>query len=412
MGPIDVLTEKDRTVLSQYLFAYGNCDIESIDQTFNVWNEAKWELFYCLFDQQLRITKEVNLTENSNYVRKCICDAKQNSYFAGDVMRALNRYKVEDDVIEYMNNCLSSDWLLYGFTKYGQTVRGTYIPEGTKVMRAIRKVLELFHITIADFDKFVSDISRARTCTKDKSVKITMSIHPLDYLMASHNNSDWSSCYGYNKCETRTVLELMNSSTAIVVYVDNEDNPFFLNENRIPNMMWRTFVFLDREIIVSGKAYPFKDPRLTSASVDMIVDLANQNTDDYNPYVKYDHPIVDFSKSTNIIAESSGLFDFENDPTCDDYIWYGVENTNQSTVVVGGSHSCICCGKPGRFQLADEWICHDCQDQLKYDGIVYKPSDMETVLVRAIQEVNVPKHILSSDYVIGKDGIYSLKRGL
>ena len=167
-----------------------------------------------------------------------------------------------------ISNLTQYDIFLNPINKTG-SLKAKQIPSGTKVFRAIRKILKYCNADKETIDFFEKVRIKISLILNEKSLtgNLCFSIHPLDFMTMSDNNSDWSSCmsWKHSGCYRVGSYEMMNSNNALCCYLesnnkmmglefnnsDAKDNPFW-NDKK-----WRSLLFVNKDIIVSGKSYPF-----------------------------------------------------------------------------------------------------------------------------------------------------------
>ena len=123
----------------------------------------------------------------------------------------------------------------------------------------------------------------------DKILKgdLVLSIHPLDFLTMSNNNSGWSSCMHWGGedpgCYHIGTIEMMNSNNVICCYLESDSKKYSFgadNDAKLlywNNKKWRQLVIVNKDIIVSGKAYPYQNKGITTAVLETLNKLAKEN---------------------------------------------------------------------------------------------------------------------------------------
>lgn len=402
------LSKEDQELFEQVVFAYGNTYIENIESVLFEWSHNKLQL-YRAFGNNLRVVKEVEVTGDHSFVRKEIYNKKQKEVFPIVLSRQLCEKQAPQNVIEYCDRLRSTDWLANGFTKCEiKLPSGRKIPVGTRVMRAYGTVMREFNIHNEWFESFKNTISEARTKATNRKIKLTFSIHPVDFLLMSQNSNGWSSCFAPGHEQARSVIELMNAASCLLVYVDNEDVPFEINGRKLPNMVWRTTAYVNNEMVLMGKSYPFKDSRLTEQAINIVANLVKFQSDGQLRFATSDE------ETLQSIMRCPGTWsDFWFDPECEDFMYYRHKDRVHPKIFINNEPTCMCCGSTYNVIESNSWVCKDCLKNKRYDGIVYKREDIRQVPVASSpRKKAVPKFILASDYVLREDGVYEKKKGL
>ena len=304
MQPFDCLTEDDKEIVRQWCINYANVEPQSIEQILATWNKNKRTLFRA-FGKQLQISFPVHEKVNSKY-RHSKWRELYSPYIIYD-KNDLQRFKYDPRNHIFINNIvewLRDNWLeilpvsmmsdILEYTKYcyiedGKTavdkcfaggIKGKVlkIPQGTKIMRAIRKVLEYYSFPYMDsFNKWRDDISVINT-DKEIDAELVLSINPIDFITMSDNKSGWTSCMSWidDGAYSTGTIEMLNSNVAIVAYLRNPQS-FMYNNLEIPNKSWRTLAFIHKDIILIGKHYPYQSEVLTKIVLDKIQKMVREN---------------------------------------------------------------------------------------------------------------------------------------
>ena len=185
----------------------------------------------------------------------------------------------------------------------GKTLK---ISEGTKLFKALNKIVIFVTNNYNNLEQKDKDelkqfpnlkslsylLEDFRICHSiifnNKILKgnLCLSIHPLDFMTMSDNNNNWSSCMSWKEtgCYRTGTVEMMNSNLVICAYLDSEKN-FFFNESGTEvseeytwnNKKWRQLFYCHKDIIVSGKAYPYSNTDLTMMVLEKLRELAKEN---------------------------------------------------------------------------------------------------------------------------------------
>lgn len=248
------------------------------------------------------------------------------------------------------------------------------IQAGMKPMRALQKII-LYFEDLFDFEEFEDFRLKHSKILNDKFIKGTacISIHPLDFLTMSDNDSNWSSCMSWDDdgCYCVGSIEMMNSNNVLCCYLENSNpfvfttNPNDINEKKYcwNNKKWRQLVYITKDIIMSGKPYPYKNIHLSKQLISEIKKLAEKNLHwnyTYGPerYLDMIHVNNKFAmdqnrnwikyKNTtkhNIIWDTKGMYnDMLNDNKTEYWCFRNKVKRNK-IISVSGKAPCLCCGK-------------------------------------------------------------------
>jgi len=313
-----------------------------------------------------------------------------------------------------INNLTNYDIFLRPVDDTG-SLKERKIPSGTKVFRAVGKILKYCNADkeIIDFFEKVRIKISLILNEKELAGNLCFSIHPLDFMTMSDNNSDWSSCMSWKRsgCYRVGSYEMMNSNNALCCYLesnsrmmglesdnsDAKDNPFW-NDKK-----WRSLLFVNKDIVVSGKSYPYKNDTFSKKLIEVIRELAEKNLGwtykfGIEPYKdmlnvnSLDDYIIDRdlenSKDRNNFIPKKIYFTnnaMYNDMCNDNYYGYWcVRNPIHHTrkINISGPVICISCGKPllefdtdhddydepdwnDRYKNTEDLICKECSNTKK-----------------------------------------------
>lgn len=117
---------------------------------------------------------------------------------------------------------------------------------------------------------------------KKISSDITLSIHPLDFMTMSDNDSNWSSCmswknFGSYRCGT---VEMMNSAFVVIAYSKAKE-PMDLfddsEEYKWNNKTWRELFIVTKDFIYPIKGYPYHSAEFEKFVINKIAELSKKN---------------------------------------------------------------------------------------------------------------------------------------
>ena len=290
------------------------------------------------------------------------------------------------------------------------------IPEGSKPMKALQKIIKYFKDDW-EFEEFEEFRIAHSMILNDKNVvgKLCFSIHPLDFMTMSDNSLNWSSCMNWidRGCYHVGTIEMMNSNNVICCYLHNEKDPFYFHRKMVRgkntkeerkkygsdpayvwnNKRWRVLGYATKDIIMTGKSYPYKNQELCLAVLNEMKKLAKENLNwDYKfgPENYLDMQYINSSYSMNrarsyriydpikhnILWDTKGMYnDMLNDHGTT--YWCYRNKVNKTKIIsVSGKANCLCCGGNilmdtyyqdeynERFENTGSGICNSC-----FDGI-------------------------------------------
>ena len=421
-----VLTEDDKAKIENYVTLYGvakDCFIGT-DEYLKFWAASKPKL-YRMMGKQLRVSIPVEipkedeilyseiqaLTRQESYNEDGFCTLYSN--FVSNTIKPVLKSDWSWDLNDAFNGLLSigtlsNNKVVHGFKVKPEGFQKTLqIQKDGKPMKAILKVLTYFNASnelMKAFERFRLAHSLIFNDAKLKG-KLVLSIHPLDFITMSDNSLGWSSCMSWmdDGCFHIGTVEMMNSNNVICCYLES-DTPFYFgkhdNEKQKEdsnfywtNKKWRQLIYVDKDILVSGKSYPYYNESLTKKALEVAKDLAAENfkwefkfgveryLDMKNVYSgsrmeqNRDWMRDKDDNKFNILFDSKGMYnDMLNDNNYK-YWCYRNKPKHRKIICYSGKANCLCCNESVIYRNDDDYyyyndryngvghvVCDDCWD--------------------------------------------------
>lgn len=400
------LTELDNKRIENYVKTYGSVSYIGNEIYLSDWRDCKKKLFK-LLDGQLIYSFPVELDKDETIIKQELSDLINTHDFAtmyDDLYYTyLDKLTIEErrnhndhwDMFTTVNNLFSnkvpdSATLLKEDPNTG-VVKYLKITPGMKVFRAIRKIIDFLDPEDKAMHDSFEDFRIAHSMIlNDKKLKgeLCLSIHPLDFMTMSDNANNWSSCMSWidGGCYHTGTVEMMNSNLVICAYLksDKEFNfsPF---ENKCNDedwvwnsKKWRQLFYCNKDIIVSGKPYPFKSENLTYIVLNKLRELAKKNwNQEYKYGIEQYRDMIHINTlhkmnlnhiwargirnaKHNIIFDTNGMYnDMFNDRKTP---YWCVRNKVKKNIMLNlsGKVRCACCGEynvinPVDYDYLDEY---------------------------------------------------------
>ena len=382
---LDCLSTNEKEKIKGYIRNYAShsghdCDnIASVEHILRYWDAEKMDLFQ-LLGEKLIVKKEFSYNESLNdttekmgkIVRYKLDNALCNSF--------IKKYKnlpsehsfpweVSSGIFSLIDDETLAKNVYTGYSREvplpkGKTIK---INKGCRPVKTIGKIAKAFGIE-EGFEEFRIAHSIALN-QKTLTGRMCLSIHPLDFMTMSDNDSDWSSCMSWigEGCYRQGTVEMMNSPMVLVAYLESEE-PMTLFENEKWNSKkWRELFIVNDSVITNIKSYPYKSEELTETALTWLKELAEKNTP-----AKYEDYIVHWNNENKdddeILFERRIRFRFSTNLMYNDFH----ANTGQSTYLgvkvkddsilkfnYSGESECMFCGGPIDFDS-------DYEDMEKY----------------------------------------------
>ncbi len=303
------LTQKIKDRSDYYVNYIENvCQIhvrEDIETIFKYYLENKTEL-YRLFGRELSFSKNITLETREEVIRHRLEDLYydnielgrvcRNHIFISDLQEYIkenfspftnpdNVFHVKESssprikLYHYVNNIIDYDVIVSQRVQESFTLdvvpdkKQIEIKEGTKPMKAMRKLLEYIGYEHNTF--FLDWRDQISTCLTNKGVSGTLvvSIDPIDFLTLSNNQANWSTCMTLPEGSySHNITTMLNSAYSFVAYLKDSDD-YIVNGVKYPNKAWRTLGFFDvddHKWICNTRNYPYSSVELSNAVIDMV----------------------------------------------------------------------------------------------------------------------------------------------
>lgn len=431
-NPIDAITYEDEQNIKNWIRYTKNVECGPLPQILQYWNKNKRTLYRAL-GNQLKVSQEVEMPYDKAKLIDKLSDVygymnwtpRTDDFYSEGKVYVKNHIHNEfvEEFLRYIfetcterefravKNLFSYSVIITGkvppisfyevgfkFTSFRCTVK-----TGMKVIRTIQKVVRASGFPRFDlFDKWRNDINIASE--KTHKVKVTLSIHPLDFMTMSDNHANWTSCMSWKNsgCYHAGTIEMMNSNCAAVAYLESP-HPFETildDDNTIiaTNKTWRALVFIHKDIICVGKSYPYYNGNINEVVLRMTEDLVKNNlrwTYQYkheqyldeagladNFYLKRTWTReLDYYKRTNetphrIYLYTQSMYNDIIEDSDEHYLCSRNWVPHTKKICISGPLTCICCGEiithaediNSYSDGGTELVCWDCKQHRKCAG--------------------------------------------
>ena len=300
------LSDDQKDMISNYINMYADCPSgqhkASLEHILRFWDEAKSDYLWDLMGHNFILEKKINYTKNATLMTENISDVLKTEglqfelEYLNRILRPLRSNinwfgGARNEHEQYMIN------LYYALEKLMDPVTlaanfydgvSLKIPnpkdekhpiplnQGCKIARVLGKIADAYDLD--GYEDFRLAHSRV---LNDKKVSGTLclSIHPMDYMTMSDNESGWESCMNWqnNGCYRQGTVEMMNSPMVVVGYLKAKNDMYVDGQHQWNNKRWRCLFLVTADFITSIMAYPYPHEELTVACVDWLRDLAMEN---------------------------------------------------------------------------------------------------------------------------------------
>jgi len=409
MGLFELIPDNEKTMMADYIDTYALPDTyqreASLEKIMRYWNDCKASYLYKMFGNKFIIEKPFLIYESFDQVRERMYDVvKRHNRFITKFVDALyDDSKVKTTypiwyvdqitkVSTLSKNRIENEFIIEAFNPNGESKKFS-AQKNSKVVPLIGKIAKWIGVD-EGYEEFRIDHSMALNTAKLEGT-LCLSIHPLDYMTMSDNESNWESCMKWREkgCFRSGTVEMMNSEMVVVGYFKSDNKTMTMpGGGEWNSKKWRELFIVNPELIMDIKAYPYESDELTLACLTWIRELVEKNlgwdnfqteygrwNPDYEDWSfgGYDRVSFDTGYMYNDINESytRHFYYVNNGEHENDYLYCGYS----------GQFVCMCCGEPGYLDEGDEGslICENCAPAKYYCDCCgaweYDPADLHRV---------------------------------
>lgn len=281
-------------------YAYSDTMIgeeKSIDYILRFWNQEKG-LLYKLLGNKLMHSEQVIFSASKEELLEKMEDMIYRDTFVQKykdiVYREGNEQSLDWEVRWGLSSLVNPDSLI--LNKYsGENIKHTFksktiaIQNGAKPMRLLAKIAAIYDLD-DEFEEFRLKHSQVLN-TKELRGELVLSIHPLDFMTMSDNDSGWSSCMSWQDdgCYRRGTVEMMNSDSVLVAYLKAEKDMNITRDYHWSNKKWRQLFIFTPDFMTGIKAYPYRSDELSSKVLDIMGRLAKENLN-----INFENDIINY----------------------------------------------------------------------------------------------------------------------
>ena len=383
---IEQIPKIDKEAMENYVFRYGVASsFIGLDKWLQNWSHSKQTLYRLLGNSLIKefpykYEKDDVLfhDEIEEFIYKSHFKSSYHEFYITIIKPAYEAKKMSDEIrlafsrLSDVSN-FYDDKIKYGLKYKRADKKNTLqLQPGMKPIRAFSKVIEYFK-DIFNFEGFEDFRIGHSMLLNDKITKGTLciSIHPLDFITMSDNTLNWSSCMSWmdQGCYHQGTVEMMNSNNVVCCYLKAKDSFYFDKKNLIKtpewswnNKKWRVLGYVTKDILMCGKAYPYRNDNHSKEVLSHLRDLAKENLGwhySFGPELYKDMIHINNNNQMeknrvwirtkeankhNILFDTKGMY---NDMLNDHYTkyWCYRNKVNHNKIIsVSGKSVCLCCG--------------------------------------------------------------------
>lgn len=394
MSLINKIPDAELKMIERYIDDYGCTDtkrIASVEHILRFWDSAKSDYLYNLLGDQLMITKEItfkqDMDELTEEVRKAISHNKAANEFLSEWRTTFGwhlfpRTEIEDKLPEEVKNNLycmgdlevlaSNVWNEETFIVPFNNGTSFKVQRGAKITKAMGKIVKGLGVSSPEkFEQFRIACSQGLN-QKELKGKLTLSIHPLDYMTMSDNCCDWSSCMSWIEggCYRQGTVEMMNSPMVVVAYLASDEINTPIGNDYWNSKKWRELMIVTPNIICNVLGYPYRNTNLSKAAVMMLKELAEKNCGfeykNSDPIIWQQHNEVHFDNGDTVVVSTSTNNMYNDFSDRDHFGFFGKNINKRLNVYYSGSSECMCCGMEEPYLEEEGYLVGSCCVEVHY----------------------------------------------
>ncbi|MCM1324777.1 MAG: hypothetical protein NC218_11715 [Acetobacter sp.] len=352
----------------------------------STWAENK-ERFFNLFGGQLILQSENKISvELTDKIKNDLIDtflSRANDIVPRDCLEDFTCW-IEDNRAGFFNN------------RIVEPLPQTMMRENSKLLRAFK-----YFVDDPVYLRQLQDLASQFIQQSKIEGYLCLSIHPLDYLTASENNSNWRSCHALDGEYRAGNLSYMLDKTTIICYLRSGAD---VQLERLPDGMlwndkkWRMYVSIseNNEIAFFSRQYPFTCDMLVEHILKKSpinkLELGGLRHDGFrkivngdNETIELDHNFIYYRYSDCIIDTRDICMGHKNALNYNDlvmspsytpvfaakrHMWYemSVQSPEERfKTEIGAEVPCLLCGSP--IEDSNEFLCDSCWER-EIEGVV------------------------------------------
>lgn len=371
------------------------------------WDIRKSEYLAKMFGDTLMMTKHIDYNKSYEELQNELSDMMRPSGSCGragrngyDFYRNWNEYvyrtchHFNDSQLDGLSRLMSDECLINNtydgpsFEIIKRDGKPFRVNRGCKTSKTLGKLADIFDIPgWEDFRICHSQILNQKAL----GGKLTISIHPLDYMTMSDNSYGWESCMSWEKegGYRQGTVEMMNSRCVVIAYLAGDDQ-MRIGDDYWNSKKWRQLFIVDHNLIAGVKDYPYHNETLGLEVVKWLKELAGEKLGwHYENIIPYG---FDGKKiHLDYLPEEKNDFSLDiatgamyNDFGCLDYHWMcfstdinpdelrGSSGSDWRNIYLpvyySGTPQCMICGElDPDFEDESCLACQECQERQRCD---------------------------------------------
>lgn len=412
MALCNYLSNEDKSTFRNWVNMYGGMNddrdpdlcVENVDYILRFWDKEKITLWKML-GEKFTISKDVTFKRSERQSRSDFEDClgywrighkfireyqdftadKRNletpdSYY--DALYKVNRFEDimalrELTTFESLhNNIYTGNTFTITRSDDNQTL---LVNKGAKISKLLGKLAKFFELSETKYEEF--RIAHSQFLNQD-TIKGTLclSIHPMDYVTMSDNDSGWDSCMNWqNEGDYRIgTVEMMNSPCVLIAYLRAKEDMEFGWGDKLShwnNKKWRQLYIVTKDLISDIRQYPWHNDELNGLCMKWIKDLTTANLGwEYSNLCTYFNNFRDANYNNFCLELSDEPYSIDiycdkmyNDVySKDQKCFIGIDAPHEIEIDYSGYSECMNCGREIN-DISDTCmlLCDDCSNAIR-----------------------------------------------
>lgn len=412
MALCNYLSDEDKSTFRNWVNMYGGMSdnrdpdlcVENVDYILRFWNEEKITLWKML-GEKFTISKDVTFKRSERQSRSDFEDClgywrigykfireyqdftadKRNLETPDSYYNALYKVNRLEDIMALRelttfeslhNNIYTGDTFTITRSDDNQTL---LVNKGAKISKLLGKLTKFFELSETKYEEF--RIAHSQFLNQD-TIKGTLclSIHPMDYVTMSDNDSGWDSCMSWqNEGDYRIgTVEMMNSPCVLIAYLRAKEDMEFGWGDKLShwnNKKWRQLYIVTKDLISDIRQYPWHNDELNGLCMKWIKDLATTNLGwEYSNLCTYFNNFRDANYNNFCLELSDEPYSIDiycdkmyNDVySKDQKCFIGIDAPHEIEIDYSGYSECMNCGREIN-DISDTCmlLCDDCSNAIR-----------------------------------------------
>ena len=384
----ELITDDEKAMIDYSVWYYGHGqrdNLADLSYRLRFWESNKKNLFN-LLGHNLILEKDTDASISTDELTNNIGKAYNNDsdiynfvdLYARKINQLAHAEKLDYSVFRGLINLtipatLASGICQVNIPKFVINDKELTIQGSAKVVKMLGRLAEILGIDKDVYENFRLKMS---VLTNQNNIKgrLCLSIHPLDYITMSANESDWSSCMSWvdSGCYRAGTIEMMNSPYVLVAYLKSKTD-MTISDYNWDNKKWRVLVIFDGEHAITIKDYPYYSAAMNNEVLEWIKELAHKNlgielnNGIYTRSGAYDYDMPDGTRLKLNYHTEQMYNDFWS--TTHHFIY--TDSFKGCDLNYSGPKNCMICGDCVDGEFYDECetqiVCSDCLDLIYCD---------------------------------------------